>query len=47
MGFPSFEVKCLRNQKGHFTSQYTTEHLEDPRWRMLTCSVHSIRDDFP
>ena len=23
-GFPSFDVKCLRNQKGHFTSQYTT-----------------------
>ena len=23
-GFPSFEVKCLGNQKGHFTSQYTT-----------------------
>ena len=23
-GFPSFEFKCLRNQKGHFTSQYTT-----------------------
>ena len=45
-GFPSFEVKCLRNQKGHFTFHYTTYHLEDPRWRMLTCSVHSIRDDF-
>ena len=23
-GFPSFEVKCLPNRKGHFTSQYTT-----------------------
>ena len=22
-GFPSLEAKCLRNQKGHFTSQYT------------------------
>ena len=22
-GFPNFEVKCLRSQKGHFTSQYT------------------------
>ena len=40
------EVNCLRNRKGHFTSQYTTYHLEDPRWRMSTCSVHSIRDDF-
>ena len=45
-GFPSFEVKCLLHRKGHFTSQYTTQHLENPRWRMLTCSIHSIRDDF-
>ena len=44
-GFPSFEFKGLCNQKGNFTSQYTTLHLENPRWRMLTFSVCSIRDD--